>query len=89
MLSRSRTVSSPFLEYKLHADTVRKEEDEISEPEEDSLAGQMNALKGGAAPQPKKRRAPVQEEESSGSDTEGSAGDHDSDETNTVSVFPP
>ena len=64
------------------------EEDEISEPEEDSLAGQMSALKGGAAAPPKKRKTPVKEEESSGSDTEGDV-DDESDETNTVSPFPP
>lgn len=60
------------------------EEDEISEPEEDSLAGQMNALKGGAATPSKKKRTLVQEDESSGSDTDGDA--DESDETNTVSV---
>lgn len=63
------------------------EEDEISEPEEESLAGQMNALKGGAgAAPPKKRKTPVREEESSGSDTDGDM--DESDETNTVSTLP-
>ncbi|KAI0128742.1 Sec63 Brl domain-containing protein [Xylariales sp. AK1849] len=39
-------------------------ESDISEPDEDSLAGQMNALKGGAPPKPKKRRDTSDEEES-------------------------
>ncbi|KAL9615150.1 MAG: hypothetical protein Q9167_000356 [Letrouitia subvulpina] len=63
------------------------EEDEISEPEEDSLAGQMNALKTGGlsgGTQSKRRKKQVQEVESSDdeSDTEGEAADDTSD-TNT------
>ena len=46
----------------------------------------MNALKAGGAPASKTKRAPVHEQDaSSGSDTEGSVGNDDSDETNTVS----
>lgn len=44
-----------------------EEEDDISEPEEDSLAGQMQAMKTGTAP----RRRVVEVDDSSGSDTEG------------------
>ncbi|KAL9586527.1 MAG: hypothetical protein Q9212_000835 [Teloschistes hypoglaucus] len=63
------------------------EEDEISEPDEDSLAGQMSALKSGglssSSSQPRRKKR-VQEEESSDdeSDTEGDAGS-DTSETNT------
>ena len=60
------------------------------EADSKSVNSQMNALKGGAVPAPKKKKAPVPEEElSSGSDTEGSAGDNDSDETNTVRSYSP
>ncbi|KAI4248916.1 MAG: hypothetical protein L6R40_000928 [Gallowayella cf. fulva] len=65
------------------------EEDEISEPEEDSIAGQMSALKsgGGAAQQQTPRRKKrvqqeVEESDDDESDTEGEAGDDTSD-TNT------
>ncbi|KAL8715519.1 MAG: hypothetical protein Q9220_000855 [cf. Caloplaca sp. 1 TL-2023] len=73
------------------------EEDEISEPEEDSIAGQMSALKSGGLsggnqpPSRRKKRAPQQqqqqvdssdEEEDDESDTEGDAGS-DTSETNT------
>ncbi|KAL8720465.1 MAG: hypothetical protein Q9225_002690 [Loekoesia sp. 1 TL-2023] len=65
------------------------EEDEISEPDEDSIAGQMNALKtgglsGGAQQPRRKKRVQEVEEESSDdeSDTEGDAGS-DTSETNT------
>ncbi|KAI0016932.1 protein translocation complex component [Xylariomycetidae sp. FL0641] len=58
-------------------------EDEISEPEEDSLAGQMNALKGGSVPgaTKPKRRKEIEEEsdEESGTDEEES----DTSATNT------
>ncbi|KAL9639529.1 MAG: hypothetical protein Q9204_001047 [Flavoplaca sp. TL-2023a] len=63
------------------------EEDEISEPEEDSIAGQMSALKSGGlsggAQQPRRKKR-VQKVESSDdeSDTEGDAGS-DTSETNT------
>ncbi|KAL8789957.1 MAG: hypothetical protein Q9213_000843 [Squamulea squamosa] len=63
------------------------EEDEISEPEEDSLAGQMSALKSGGisgGSQQRRRKKRVQEVEPSDdeSDTEGDAGSDTSD-TNT------
>ncbi|KAI9814217.1 MAG: secretory subunit [Pycnora praestabilis] len=65
-------------------------EDEISEPEEDSLAGQMNALKtgglSGAPPPSQKKRSqrPVVKEESDDeSDTEGEDGQEDASETDT------
>ncbi|KAK6865716.1 translocation protein SEC63 [Apiospora arundinis] len=57
-------------------------EDEISEPDEDSLAGQMNVLKGGSvskAPKPKKRADDSSEEEESGTEEE----EDDTSETNT------
>ncbi|KAL8859919.1 MAG: hypothetical protein Q9178_003752 [Gyalolechia marmorata] len=66
------------------------EEDEISEPEEDSIAGQMSALKSGGLgsgssqqqPRRKKRVQEVEESSDDESDTEGDAGDDTSD-TNT------
>lgn len=64
-------------------------EDEISEPDEDSLAGQMHALKSGQplSPSTKRRSKKAREEESSDeeSDTEGDDGD-DTSETNTVRI---
>ncbi|OTA95831.1 hypothetical protein M434DRAFT_393477 [Hypoxylon sp. CO27-5] len=57
-------------------------EDEISEPDEDSLAGQMNALKGGsvASTKPKRRKDDDDsEEDESGTEEE----DDDTSETNT------
>ncbi|OTB08012.1 hypothetical protein M426DRAFT_317516 [Hypoxylon sp. CI-4A] len=48
-------------------------EDEISEPDEDSLAGQMNALKGGSAPgttKPKRRKDDDSEDDESGTEEE-------------------
>lgn len=55
-----------------------EEEEEISEPDEDTLAGQMAAMKGGEVKKPKVRRV----EESSGSDTEGDE-ETDTSETDT------
>ncbi|UKZ63689.1 uncharacterized protein TrAtP1_004914 [Trichoderma atroviride] len=55
-------------------------EDEISEPEEDSIAGQMQALKGqptGEAPKPKRKQDSSDEE--SGTDEE----EDDASDTNT------
>lgn len=62
------------------------EEDEISEPDEDSIAGQMNALKtgglsGGTQPRRKKRAQEIESSDDE-SDTEGDAGS-DTSETNT------
>ncbi|KAK2743804.1 secretory subunit [Myotisia sp. PD_48] len=59
------------------------DEDEISEPDEDSLAGQMQALKTGQAP-PSKKKKPVRDESSDDeSDTEGEADADDTSETDT------
>jgi translocation protein SEC63 len=49
-------------------------EDEISDPEEDSLAGQMAAMRGGAV---KKRQAESDEDDDS--DTDGDEKDDSSD----------
>ncbi|KAF2143298.1 uncharacterized protein K452DRAFT_247739 [Aplosporella prunicola CBS 121167] len=57
-----------------------EEEEEISEPEEDSLAGQMNVLKG--EPTTTKRTRKAREDVSSGSDTEGEESEETS-ETDT------
>ncbi|KAL8806294.1 MAG: hypothetical protein Q9182_001441 [Xanthomendoza sp. 2 TL-2023] len=63
-------------------------EDEISEPEEDSIAGQMSALKsggvggGGGSSRRKKKVQEVESSDDDESDTEGDAGDDTSD-TNT------
>lgn len=57
-------------------------EDEISEPDEDSIAGAMNSLKTGNAP-PKKKKKPADEESSEEeSNTEGEEED-DTSETDT------
>ncbi|KAI9042998.1 J domain-containing protein [Aspergillus affinis] len=71
------------LEVTLHIDDPAKVaalevEDDISDPEEDSIAGQMQALKGGQTKKPKKQDADSSEEES---DTDGDAGD--TSDTNT------
>ncbi|CAN9139065.1 unnamed protein product [Alternaria alternata] len=58
-----------------------EEEDEISEPEEDSLAGQMHQMKTGAPP--KKRRQA--NDDSSGSDTEGDVESESETDTDTDS----
>ncbi|KAF2621671.1 protein translocation protein SEC63 [Macroventuria anomochaeta] len=57
-----------------------EEEGEISEPDEDTIAGQMRALKGGEAP--KKKRT---DDESSGSDTEGDVESESETDTDTDS----
>ncbi|KAH6719820.1 Sec63 Brl domain-containing protein [Leptodontidium sp. 2 PMI_412] len=64
-----------------------EEEEEISEPDEDSIAGQMHALKTGGiagAPPQKKKKKPVQQAESSDeeSDTDGEEAE-DTSETDT------
>ncbi|KAF5861908.1 secretory subunit [Aspergillus alliaceus] len=73
------------MEVTLHIDDPAKaaaleEEDDISEPDEDSIAGQMQALKTG---QPPKKKAKKADDESSDeeSDTDGDAGD--TSDTNT------
>ncbi|KAI9660516.1 MAG: secretory subunit [Bathelium mastoideum] len=62
------------------------EDEDISEPEEDSLAGQMQALKGnangGQAGKKGKRPQPTEEDDDSGSDTEGDEAETES-ETDT------
>ncbi|KAH8203435.1 hypothetical protein TruAng_002419 [Truncatella angustata] len=59
--------------------TEAAEEDDISEPEEDSLAGQMNVLRGNGAPTKPRKAADSSEDEESGTDEE----EDDTDETNT------
>ncbi|KAJ5578528.1 uncharacterized protein N7459_007492 [Penicillium hispanicum] len=72
------------MEITLHIDDPAKaaaleEEDDISEPDEDSIAGQMHALKTGQPPK-KKARKPS-DSSSDESDTDGDAGD--TSDTNT------
>ncbi|KAJ5226264.1 hypothetical protein N7468_007489 [Penicillium chermesinum] len=57
-----------------------EEEDDISEPDEDSIAGQMQALKTGQSPK-KKARKPSDSSSEEESDTDGDAGD--TSDTNT------
>ncbi|KAI4608643.1 hypothetical protein J4E83_009080 [Alternaria metachromatica] len=59
-----------------------EEEDEISEPEEDSLAGQMHQMKTGAPP---KKRKQITNDDSSGSDTEGDVESESETDTDTDS----
>jgi translocation protein SEC63 len=59
----------------LNADEQHKE-DEISDPEEDSLAGQMAAMRGG----PVKKRHDESDDESS-TDDEGAAGNDSSSDS--------
>ncbi|OOF95440.1 hypothetical protein ASPCADRAFT_207920 [Aspergillus carbonarius ITEM 5010] len=73
------------MEVTLHIDDPAKaaaldEEDDISEPDEDSIAGQMQALKTGQPPK-KKTRKPSEESTDDESDTDGDAGD--TSDTNT------
>ncbi|KAJ5204801.1 uncharacterized protein N7498_005680 [Penicillium cinerascens] len=74
------------MEITLHIDDPAKaatveEEDEISEPDEDSIAGQMHALKTGQPPK-KKTRKPS-DSSSEESDTDGDAGDTSDTDTET------
>jgi len=59
------------------------EDDEISEPDEDTIAGQMQTLKSGVAPASKKRRQDV--DSSDGSDTEGDVESESETDTDTDS----
>lgn len=59
-----------------------EEEDEISEPDEDTIAGQMRTLKGGA---PVKKRRQQDEDSSDGSDTEGDVESESETDTDTDS----
>ncbi|KAL3469664.1 Sec63 Brl domain-containing protein [Aspergillus californicus] len=68
----------------LHIDDAAKaaamdDEDDISEPDEDSIAGQMQALKTGQPP--KKAKKPVNDSSDEESDTEGDEGN--TSDTNT------
>lgn len=58
----------------LSADEQHKD-DEISDPEEDTLAGQMAAMRGGSV----KKRKEESDDESSTDDDEGAANDSSSD----------
>ncbi|CAL5866849.1 uncharacterized protein PFLUO_LOCUS1060 [Penicillium psychrofluorescens] len=79
------------VEITLHIDDPAKavaveEDDDISEPDEDSIAGQMHALKTGGAPKPsgtpkKKTQKPSEDSSDEDSDTDGDAGD--TSDTNT------
>ncbi|KAB8068539.1 Sec63 Brl domain-containing protein [Aspergillus leporis] len=73
------------MEVTLHIDDPAKaaaleEEDDISEPDEDSIAGQMQALKTGQPPK-KKAKKPEDDSSEDESDTDGDAGD--TSDTNT------
>ncbi|KAL2824146.1 Sec63 Brl domain-containing protein [Aspergillus cavernicola] len=72
------------LDINLHIDDPAKaaaleEEDDISEPDEDSIAGQMQALKTGQPP--KKAKKPVHDSSDDESNTDGDEGD--TSDTNT------
>ncbi|KAI5285692.1 secretory subunit, partial [Ascosphaera aggregata] len=79
------------MEIELHIEELSQavgNDDEISEPEEDSLAGQMQLLKTGQPPQPRPKKQAaekIHEEESSDddSDTEGEADDVSDTDTET------
>ncbi|QPH02216.1 hypothetical protein C2857_006424 [Epichloe festucae Fl1] len=53
--------------------------DDISEPDEDSIAGQMHALKTGQAPQPKRRTQDESDDESGTDDEEDDTSDTNTD----------
>lgn len=55
-------------------------EDEISEPDEDSLAGQMAAMRGGPV---KKRTAEESDEDSDESTTDGEGSESDSSDSDS------
>ncbi|KAK5091258.1 secretory subunit [Lithohypha guttulata] len=64
---------------------VVESDGEISEPDEDSLAGQLQAMKTGEAPKPRKQKKTVEEEDSDEdeSDTEGEQDDTSETDTET------
>ncbi|KAF2642136.1 hypothetical protein P280DRAFT_293864 [Massarina eburnea CBS 473.64] len=64
-----------------HAEDV-EEEGEISEPDEDTIAGQMATLKGGSAPSRKRGNV---DDSSDGSDTEGDVDSESETDTDTDS----
>ncbi|KAF2874179.1 Sec63 Brl domain-containing protein [Massariosphaeria phaeospora] len=63
------------------------EDDEISEPDEDTIAGQMRTLKSGAAPKSSKtkKRRSQDDDSSDGSDTEGDVSSESETDTDTDS----
>ncbi|GKZ16727.1 secretory subunit [Aspergillus brasiliensis] len=74
------------MEITLHIDDPAKaaaldEEDDISEPDEDSIAGQMQALKTGQPPKKKTKKPSDDSTDDDESDTDGDAGD--TSDTNT------
>ncbi|KAJ5167290.1 uncharacterized protein N7482_006071 [Penicillium canariense] len=76
------------MEITLHIDDPAKaaaleEDDDISEPDEDSIAGQMHALKTGQAPKPKKKAPKPSDSSSEESDTDGDAADTSDTDTET------
>jgi translocation protein SEC63 len=60
-------------------------DDDISEPDEDSIAGQMRSLKSGGAPPARKRKPQVDDSSDDGSDTEGDVDDDSETDTDTDS----
>lgn len=60
-------------------------DDDISEPEEDSIAGQMRSLKSGGAPPARKRKPKVDDSSDDGSDTDGDEEDDSETDTDTDS----
>ena len=59
-----------------------EEEGEISEPDEDTIAGQMRTLKSGGVPARRKRRS-ADDDSSDGSDTEGDVDSESETDTDT------
>ncbi|PGH28191.1 hypothetical protein AJ80_00081 [Polytolypa hystricis UAMH7299] len=59
------------------------DEDDISEPDEDSIAGQMQALKTGTVPKQRSVRKPAEESSDEESDTDGEADDTSETDTET------
>ncbi|KAJ2897979.1 hypothetical protein MKZ38_004247 [Zalerion maritima] len=57
----------------------QKDDDEISEPDEDTIAGQMQALKTGGLSAPQSKKKAVESDDESGTDDD----DNDTSETNT------
>lgn len=58
-------------------------EDDISEPDEDSIAGQMSMLKNGGVPPPKRKEQIAQDSSDEESDTDGEEVADDTSETDT------
>ncbi|PWY84144.1 hypothetical protein BO83DRAFT_329470 [Aspergillus eucalypticola CBS 122712] len=86
MLCDSHLGLDTKMEITLHIDDPAKaaaldEEDDISEPDEDSIAGQMQALKTGQPPKKKTKKPSDDSSDDDESDTDGDAGD--TSDTNT------